>query len=378
MTYSLVFLNILVLLFAIFTSVDYEKYGTYAIKNKKNQIYFYRCIRGFWISTLILYFIIGFKYSKENGSRENRADIIKINSEIADYSIAFKQKQDSFLSARSFPGFPKVEYYRAKMFAQLLQDSVFNFVRMDKYKINYINRIQQCSDSLLTIANSYSNEETQPYSQLNMYLYGVYKYAYQLKMEADKLTHYYKPKTVKILQFIEILISDIGAFFLFLAFLVLYNPEKNMKYLLIKSQWWIYIFVIGTSLAHVLLFTFWRSEDSYRIVKLFSGIFSALAMCLLVARFESTKMQSPLGLLIILYLYAIIQSVFGLFGIVVASFHYLTDDFAYTIALLGKTMLYLFILWIYSTKRIYFYFEDKLSDFYKTANRADYDIKSAD
>ncbi len=84
-----------------------------------------------------------------------------------------------------------------------------------------------------------------------------------------------------------------------------------------------------------------------------SGIFGGLAMALLVARFQSKFLKSPNWLLITLFLYTVIQSLFIYFG------DKTEEKVAVTviigIALFLKSLLILFIFWLFQSGRLLFY-----------------------
>ena len=210
----------------------------------------------------------------------------------------------------------------------------------------------------------------------------TYKAASILQDIYDKLYKIYNVERIKYLQLAEILISDIGSLFLFCAFLTLYTTSldddnksllslnsllsgvysQNEKRILATNPLRIWVAIILLlSILHFILIKIFDPQNVYLFVKLISGILNALAMSLLIARFESHEMRSPLGILVTLYIYALIQSVFGLFGITIGSLHFFVDDFAYFVALVGKTILFLYLYWVFSTKRLTQYFEYKLN-----------------
>lgn len=90
-----------------------------------------------------------------------------------------------------------------------------------------------------------------------------------------------------------------------------------------------------------------------------SGFVNAIAMCLLIARFESSHFESSILILVSLYTYAIVQAFYGLFSINIMGDVYLVQDVVKTLALIFKCIMYLYILWIYRSDRLLFFFYHK-------------------
>ena len=95
-----------------------------------------------------------------------------------------------------------------------------------------------------------------------------------------------------------------------------------------------------------------------------TGLLSALALCFFVARFESITFKTPPWVLMILYMYAVIQ---GFLVILDPDFikqnellkltQHSVTQIVYFLALVGKITLYIYILGTFSTKRLFYYFK---------------------
>jgi len=199
-----------------------------------------------------------------------------------------------------------------------------------------------------------------------------------------------------ITHILELIFSNLGALSLVYSFLVLYTKNTitqagtsdksllSMKYLLtghygLQSKritrllvFLFGLFIVLTILQIILEFSFQESsEDISTLFTIFSGIFNALALSLLVARFESSTFNSTFSVLVILYLYANIQVLFGVFNIPLFKHPHLIEDITLLIAFLGKCFLYLYILWILRTDRLKFYFYNRY--FNNLPNQENYD-----
>ena len=85
-------------------------------------------------------------------------------------------------------------------------------------------------------------------------------------------------------------------------------------------------------------------------------------MCFFVGRFESLTFQTPSWVLIVLYFYAVIQGFLVILNVdflkeneLLLSAHDTISKFVYFIALLGKVVLYVYIIGLFSTKRLFYY-----------------------
>lgn len=99
------------------------------------------------------------------------------------------------------------------------------------------------------------------------------------------------------------------------------------------------------------------------VFQIITGILCALIMCFFVGRFESLTFQTPSWVLIVLYFYAVIQGFLVILNVdflkeneLLLSAHDTISKFVYFIALLGKVVLYVYIIGLFSTKRLFYYF----------------------
>jgi hypothetical protein len=93
------------------------------------------------------------------------------------------------------------------------------------------------------------------------------------------------------------------------------------------------------------------------------GIVTGLIMCFVVGRFESLTFKTPTIVLLVLYLYSLIQC---FLPIIDTSFfvqnenlqavHQSVTKTIFFLALLGKVVLYVYIVGLYQTKRLFYYF----------------------
>lgn len=126
------------------------------------------------------------------------------------------------------------------------------------------------------------------------------------------------------------------------------------------------IFISDNKLKNALFLVKSPDDTGYSVDFIFqciTGLFSALIMCFFVGRFESMTFKTPSWILVILYFYAVIQ---GFLVILDDSFmrqsdflidaHSQITQFVFFFALLGKVILYIYIVWLYSSKRLFYYF----------------------
>jgi hypothetical protein len=97
--------------------------------------------------------------------------------------------------------------------------------------------------------------------------------------------------------------------------------------------------------------------DAHKISRLVSGLFGGTAMALFVGRFQSKFLKSPQPLLIFLYLYTVIQTLFLFFGDNSTANNESDILKAAVIqsALLLKCLLILYMFWLFQSGRLLFY-----------------------
>ncbi len=187
-----------------------------------------------------------------------------------------------------------------------------------------------------------------------------------------------------IVHVLELIFSNLGALFLVYAFLVLYtknvkvpNDENDQsllsaKYLLTGHRgrqskriarllYVLFFTIVFLTILQALLELCFKenADDIATVFTMVSGIFNALALSLLVARFESSSFFSTFSVLVILYLYANIQVLFGVFNIPLFKYPHLIEDVTLVIAFVGKCFLYLYVLWVLRTDRLKYYFYNR-------------------
>ncbi len=182
-------------------------------------------------------------------------------------------------------------------------------------------------------------------------------------------------KIIILTHVITLIFNNLGALFLVYCFMILYTktlPESHEKYenyilelkhlvdvpykkadrkIISILQFLFCLFIILTVSQVTLEYCFQgNAEKINAIFTLVSTIGNALALSLLIGRFESTTFNSTFSVLVILYLYANIQVLF------VGFTDPLIGDVALVIAFVGKCFLYLYVLWILRTGRLKYYF----------------------
>jgi len=222
---------------------------------------------------------------------------------------------------------------------------------------------------------------------INQMLKGTYSIAKQTEAVGEKNS------AMIFIHVLELIFSNVGGIFLIFSFLILFsktldgdsyeNSLLSFSYLFNNSTKpkdfgtrRIMRFCVGgvffLTIMQVFLETGFPqySELTDTLFTTVSGIFNAVALSLLIARFQSILFKtnlSVLSVLVLLYLYAFIQVLFGLFNLPLLSDHpYLIQDITIVIAFLGKCILYLFILWILRTDRLKYYFYHRYENFHLT------------
>jgi Serine/threonine protein kinase len=97
-----------------------------------------------------------------------------------------------------------------------------------------------------------------------------------------------------------------------------------------------------------------RAELVHKISKLISGSFGGVAMALFVGRFQSKFLKSPDWLIITLYLYTVIQTLFIFFGDKSVEGEGWTALIIHA-ALFLKCLLILYMFWLFQSGRLLFY-----------------------
>jgi hypothetical protein len=92
----------------------------------------------------------------------------------------------------------------------------------------------------------------------------------------------------------------------------------------------------------------------HQISKLISGICGGVAMALFVGRFQSKFLKSPSQLIVILYLYTVIQVLFVFYGNTGLEDEVLTALVIHA-ALFLKSLLILYMFWLFQSGRLLFY-----------------------
>jgi hypothetical protein len=187
-----------------------------------------------------------------------------------------------------------------------------------------------------------------------------------------------------MIHILELICSNLGALFLVYAFLVLYTKNLKLvnndgdkslvsaKYLLTGQRgrqskriarllYVLFFTIIFLTILQTLLELGFKenADDIATLFTMISGVFNALALSLLVARFESSSFFSTFSVLVILYLYANIQVLFGVFNIPLFKYPHLIEDVTLVIAFVGKCFLYLYVLWVLRTDRLKYYFYNR-------------------
>lgn len=121
------------------------------------------------------------------------------------------------------------------------------------------------------------------------------------------------------------------------------RPEVNW------SQW----------IAAVIAFTFVQivvilvlHVKAMLVFQAVSGICAAVALALFVSRLGSRYFEPPISFLVVMYLYVAIQPLFPILG---DSAHPLLQASIIDLALLFKCLLYLYVVWLFSSGRLFFY-----------------------
>jgi hypothetical protein len=113
-------------------------------------------------------------------------------------------------------------------------------------------------------------------------------------------------------------------------------------------------FALEAGLAYLLKEHKEQEELIHTISKLVSGTFGGLAMALFIGRFQSKFLKSSSRLIVVLYLYTVIQTLFIFFGddSVRAEIWAACVIFA---ALVLKALLILYMFWLFQSGRLLFY-----------------------
>lgn len=401
-------INILIILFIL-----YKRFGEKEHINVKNidfvpfakaniRLYtklenqFIRCINGFFSATLVLYLALTAQNinsivrnealkrdpltdlaSVSTGDSLIRVGLKELDVYLADSSLPFKY------AATLIPHVGKIEHY-LKMSTKLkyVSDSGDRQASGDLIKL---------SGHLSVLANNIDSLSLFSYGHDSAVLHALICLQRGYYLLQNGCQAYLKRDYVDIgLNVLMLLASNISAVFIIAAFLVLYsktlNERKNDKsyiyfvYALTDSakasecpddppaqndiatksilRYAILTCLILT-LASLAVIPISSYPMCYSVVEFLSGLFCGIAMCMLFGRFESAYFQPTLSVLLILYLYAIIQSFLGFFNIPFLDTDRSIEYFTKLVAFICKCIFYLYVLWIYRTDRLLFYFYQK-------------------
>src|SRR5712692_710598 len=159
-------------------------------------------------------------------------------------------------------------------------------------------------------------------------------------------------------------VSYAGAFYLLRCFFAMYETtiDKSGKDIL-KDRTKNYIFAGFILMVIDIVLTATNANDGLFISEFLCGVVNAVVLILLVARFENRLLDIPPWVLGILYVYAILQTclpfVSGNFLAKESQFKHFSEEFGsivLTLCLFGKVTLSAVLLYVLSSKRIFYYF----------------------
>ena len=148
----------------------------------------------------------------------------------------------------------------------------------------------------------------------------------------------------------EAIVNNIAHLFMLFSFLVLYLKREDKR----KNSFWQFTFVIFFALSVLSIFPLTgqtsTNQGSVGYYKVISGIFAGLSIALITGRIDSKFLSVPFMLIIIFYIYSLIQTAFGGFD---DNIEY--KAYSLNIALVGKSLLMILFAWLTSTNRLLYY-----------------------
>jgi hypothetical protein len=160
------------------------------------------------------------------------------------------------------------------------------------------------------------------------------------------------------------LLNNIGIAWIYACFWVLFKNslDKDIKESSL-SIWPIIGIVIFFSSLHVLarvcgeyIFNHIIYTKIHRLFKIVSGMANAIMLSLFVSKFNARHFRPQVAVLILLFTYAIFQTLFCMFDYIVIDRKYAIMDITMFVCLFGKTTLILYVYWLMRTNRLFYYF----------------------
>ncbi|MDB5282846.1 MAG: hypothetical protein JWO06_1921 [Bacteroidota bacterium] len=182
-----------------------------------------------------------------------------------------------------------------------------------------------------------------------------------------------------VFQIGSVLLSNLAVYGLILGFYVLYYPSTGFNNKAHKENTsWCLVGIVVFSILHGLIllqylkigtdgaFLFEKTAmDITLMAQFFSGLINTVAMAFFIARFASPLLRIPAIVQAILFLYTILQT-----GLMIVLMDGSNKDFIFLhdlwlpwaqkgillFCLFGKIVLYLVVLYLYTTGKLFFYF----------------------
>lgn len=161
------------------------------------------------------------------------------------------------------------------------------------------------------------------------------------------------------------LVNNIGMAFAFACFWLLFiNSLPNKEYTAPTiNVVLVTLIILSFFLAHIgARFLASRSYDYHdyikihRIFRMVSGIGNAVALSLFYGKFNSRHFKPTPWLMFLFFTYAAAQTMYCMFDYIVLGKKQLIMEVALLTCLLGKSILILYVYWLLSKNRIYYYF----------------------
>ncbi|HET9283852.1 MAG TPA: hypothetical protein VFR24_18030 [Candidatus Angelobacter sp.] len=159
------------------------------------------------------------------------------------------------------------------------------------------------------------------------------------------------------------LLINIGSFFILVCYFALMGWEsKSRLHNLQLLFFWVFVLVSGLNVlsftyAHVHILNQWPQK----LFMIGSGLANGVAFALLVGRFESKYIGAPQWVLVLLYVYSVMQATYGLFHGDLLKSQEIANGFRTAISIIVlflKFVLFGWVIWMLKNRRLTVYLEN--------------------
>jgi phosphate/sulfate permease len=151
---------------------------------------------------------------------------------------------------------------------------------------------------------------------------------------------------------VEPFINNISSLFILYAFLILYFRREDRT----NNNTWRFIFLLLFTVSGCIMFQVEGGNDIKNIYSIIGGLFAGLSIALISGRLDSKFLSIPFWIIVVLYIYALIQTSIPNFDKNSEDIYNIWYKSAnMNIALIAKSLFLILFSWLTSTNRLLYY-----------------------